>query len=156
MAISYSTHLKNALLNTAANGGTGFSEVFKDSVISVYSGLRPPSADSGIGAAVWLADFTLDGQTFTPGNPANGLNWTVSTAGTIDKPSAEDWKFIATNNGIASFFRLKGNGTDTDFTSTVLPRLDGDIGVGLDADIGSTSIFIGETYNLITCSFIWP
>ncbi len=157
MAFSNSTGFRNAILNSVANAGSGFAEIFKDSVIEIYAGTRPASADSAVSGSTLLGTLTLAGGAFTPGIATNGLNWDAAIDGSIDKPAADVWQFTGVAAGVAAWFRIKGNAVDAGASSTVSVRIDGSIAsFGGDATLSDTNIAVGKVYTASKCKFIWP
>lgn len=120
MAFLLSTGLATALagtdsLKSALDGGE----------IRVYSGAVPNSADGGIGAAVLLCTFLLDGT-----DPLEFEH----TGTMVRKPTGDTWSGDAVATGTASFFRVVQSG-DTDGTSTSDKRAQGTIGMNNSADM---------------------
>lgn len=157
MAFSNSTGFRNAILNSAANGGGGFAENFKDGIIEVYSGTRPAGSDSAVSGSTLLGTITLGGGAFVAGVATNGLNWDVAADGGIDKPAGAVWQFTGIAAGVASWFRIKANAVDAGGSSTTAKRIDGSIAsFGGDATLSDTNIAVGKVYTASKCKFIWP
>lgn len=152
MALSYSTATVHGLF-----GSTALYELFNDGVIEIYSGTRPTTADSAVGSATLLGTVTQNGGAFTPGSATNGLSLGTPADRSVDKNSSEVWQFTAVASGTATWFRLKGNATDTGAASTSLPRIDGTISAfGGDATLTDTSIVSGNVYTFNKFKFTWP
>lgn len=158
MALSWSTGCVHRWLNSAANGGVGFAEIFRDGIIDLYSGARPASADSAVPVGtVRLARVTVNGGAFVAGAATNGLEFGPASARAIDKAVAEVWQYTGLANGVTTWFRFKGNGADDDLASTTLPRVDGTVGpFSADMIMIDNNIIIGQMYTLNRFRLRWP
>ena len=84
MAISFSTALKNDLLDTGS-----LKSLFDDGYINVYSGTVPADADAAIGAATLLVTYSDNDQGVGAGQ---GLDLDTAAAdGAISKAPAQVW-----------------------------------------------------------------
>ena len=156
MALSYSTGFVHTLLNTVANGGKPFAEQFKNGIIEIYGGSRPTDANSAVTGTL-LGTVTLNGGAFTPGTATNGLNFGTAANRSIDKVTSDVWQFSGSNNGTATWFRLKGNALDSGASNTTLPRIDGTISAfGGDATLSNTTIVQNNIYTFSACLLAWP
>jgi len=157
MALSYSTGLVHALLNTTANGGKSFGEAFNNCIILIYGGIRASNADAAVGAAPLLGEVTLNGGDFTPGVATNGLQFGPAANRTIDRLSSQTWQFKGLLNGTATWFRVVGNAADNGLASTTLPRLDGTIApFGGDVTLKDTTIVVDNVYTFNQALLAWP
>ena len=137
MTTRHSTGLRNLMLSTA-----GFTEIFANGIIEIYSGAQPASADNAATGTL-LGTVTKAGGAFTPGTSTNGLTWGTPSAGVVSK-STDLWQFTGVAAGTAGWFRLKGNALDDNLSSTTLPRLDGSIASsGGDMRVATVSIVTG-------------
>ena len=114
--IRVSTGFKYQLL-----GGTAFQNMFHNSVILLYTGAMPDSADLAV-ADTPAATITKNGETFIVGSPNGGLNWTLNTGGVI-VPSTQDWFMHADLAGTLVWGRLCQN-NDTQENSFSQARID--------------------------------
>lgn len=150
MTIKLSTGLRNGMLGT-----TGFSEIFANGIIEIYSGAQPATADAATTGTL-LGTVTLASGAFTPGTATNGLTWAAPASGAVTK-STDLWQFTGVAAATAGWFRLKGNALDSNGVSTTLPRLDGNIGSsGADMNLSNLSIAVGAITTLDTFSFSIP
>jgi len=151
--LSFSTGTVHKLLNTAANGGLSFGEIFKNGVIEIYSGTRPSDANGSVSGTL-LGRITVGGGAFTPGSPTNGLNFGPAANRAIDKASGEVWMFTGLSAGLATWFRHKGNAVDDGTASTSAPRIDGTISsFNGDATLSDTNIEVGKVYTFDKAAF---
>lgn len=129
MTVRYSTGCLNKLLgeNGVDTGADGLRGIFKDCVIDIYSGGQPATANAAVTGTL-LGRVTLDGGAFTEGVATNGLEFDAPVSGVLSKAAAETWRFTGLANGVAGWFRLRGNAVDSGALSTTLPRIDGSIG----------------------------
>ena len=75
----------------------------------------------------------------------------------IEKCADEVWSGLGVAAGTASWFRLCANATDAGALSTVLPRIDGTVGVsGADATISNTQIVVDAPYTVDTFKLTFP
>jgi hypothetical protein len=74
----------------AVNAVGSVKTVMNDSVIHIYSGIQPATADATETGDL-LMILTQDSLAFVPGAPGNGLSMDVSTAGVLAKTAAETW-----------------------------------------------------------------
>lgn len=137
MAIRYSTKLFNAMLSAVDTQLT-------NGVIKLYTGAQPASPDSPATGTL-IGTVTLAAGAFTPGTATNGLNFATPVLNVMGKESAEEWKFIAVADGTIGYGRFVGNATDSNGTSTALPRLDFSVGITSgDARTGKVTYATGE------------
>lgn len=135
-----STGFRNAKLDTAS-----VKTIFSNGVIAVYTGAQPATADAAATGTL-LGYITLNGDPFTPGSPANGLNFAAAAAGgVLSKAAAENWRLKGSAAGTAGWGRLMGNALDDGSASTTLPRIDFSIGTsGADMNLSNTTIAVGS------------
>ena len=128
-----STGLRNHML---ASGS--FKDAVNGTVLRVYSGTAPASADDAIGAAVLLCTISVDGT-------GTGVTLDASASGgVINKNPSEVWTGDVTTSGTASFFRMEFS-SDTGAFSTSAARLQGTVGlVGADLNFSSVSLTAGD------------
>lgn len=142
-------------LRTALAGTTGFSSVFANGIIEIYSGTQPATANAATTGTL-LGVVTTASGAFTPGSPTNGLTFAAAANGIASK-STSQWSFVGIANGTAGWFRLKGNALDDNGVSTTLPRLDGSIAnTGGDMSLSNTAIVIGSPNTIDTFSYEIP
>jgi hypothetical protein len=150
MTMMLSTGLRNGMLNA-----TGFTEAFANSVLYVYSGPQPATADAAVQGTLLLIITKASGA-FSFGTATNGLNFLAPAAGVISK-DAQIWSGIGVAAGTAGWFRLMGNPTDALGSSTTLPRLDGSVaGLGADLDLSSVNIVVSAPTTIDTFTFTLP
>lgn len=131
MAERLSTALANLQL-------ADFANTFKNGVLAIYSGNQPASADAAETGTL-LCLITRDGGAFTPGQPANGLNFGKPADGRLDKASDETWSGNVLADGVAGWFRFYDNSYTTG-ASTRAKRFDGTV-----AAISSAEMFLNDT-----------
>lgn len=121
----FSTGLRNAL---AVNYGLGI--MMNGGVIRVYGGTLPASPDLPPGATE-LGRITTDGLVFIPGDDLIGAGLSVIhiSPGTLIKDGI--WRLKGITSGTATWWRWYWGGADSMQTSTVLPRIDGRVGLEL-------------------------
>lgn len=139
----------------AATGGS-LKDIFRNGVLKIYSGSQPTDPNNAV-AGTLLALLTLSSAAFTEGLEGGGLEFDDSVSGVIAKCSEEVWSGLGVAAGTASWFRLCGNATDAGALSTVLPRIDGTVGVsGADATISNTQIVVDAPYTVDTFALTFP
>lgn len=125
MAERLSTGFANAVNVTGS-----VKTVMNDSVIHLFSGSQPTSADLAETGDL-LMIITLDSLVFVPGAPGNGLSMDVSADGILAKTVAETWSGdglpVAGTGTVAGWFRWYDNDVDTGDSTTAI-RIDGAIG----------------------------
>ncbi len=90
------------------------------------------------------ATLTVGAALFSGGVDGAGLNFDTPAAGLVQKAAAEIWQLTGLDAGVAGWFRLMGNATDSLALSTTLPRFDGSIAVaGGDLQVSNTTIVTG-------------
>lgn len=150
MTVRHSTGLRNLMLSTG-----GFTEIFANGIIDVYTGAQPASADNAPTGTL-LGTITKNGAAFTPGTSTNGLTWGTPSAGTVSK-STDLWQFTGVAAGTAGWFRLKANAVDDNSSSTTLPRLDGSIASsGGDINFSNLTVAIGAPNTLDSFTYTIP
>jgi hypothetical protein len=141
----------------AASGGQ-LRDVMRNCVCRAYSGSQPATADTAVGTATLLVEYSEDGGTFAHGSAANGLNFDASASGVISFPaSTETAKGTGIAAGTIGWMRICGNPTDNGLVSTTLPRIDMAVSSssGSDAE-GATAIEVGKNYYLNTSTITFP
>ena len=128
-----STGLRNYML---ASGS--FKAALAGTVLRIYGGAAPASADESIGSAVLLCTISVDGD---------GIGVTLdatASGGVIVKNPSEVWTGDVTTTGTASFFRMEF-AADTGAFSTSAVRMQGTVGlVGADLNFSSVSLTLGD------------
>ena len=145
MSLRTSTGHKNRMLgeNGVDTGANGFRGVYKYSVIDLYSGTQPATADSAA-TGTFLGRITLSSGAFTEGDTTNGLEWDAPTGGAVNKPASATWSGNAVAAGTVGWFRCRGNAADDGTASTTLPRFDGTVGVTTgDLRLTVTAVEVG-------------
>lgn len=130
----------------AARGGS-VSDLFRHSVLCIYSGSQPTSADDEESGSL-LVTISLGSGTFTAGSEENGLNFDESANGVLSKRSGEVWSGVGVLAGTAGWFRIYDNSKTTGASTTAI-RMDGAIATsGSDLNMSNTSITSGGTTTL--------
>ena len=128
-----STGLRNYML---ASGS--FKAALAGTVLRIYGGAAPASADESIGSAVLLFTISVDGD-----GTGVTLDATAS-GGVIVKNPSEVWTGDVTTSGTATFFRMEF-AADTGAFSTSAVRMQGTVGlVGADLNFSSVSLTLGD------------
>lgn len=144
MAFRYSTRLFHDFLNSVVKADLAAG------VINFYSGAQPASPDAAATGTL-IGTATLNGGAWSAGTSTNGLNFgtVVDTGGgaaSIDKASAETWKFVCATAGTIGYGRFIGNPVDSGALSTTLPRIDFSVGITSgDAQMSKVTYAVGET-----------
>lgn len=151
MSIRLSTGLRNAMLNDS-----GIKDTMADGIIEIYSGAQPANADAAV-QGTKLMEITVDAGAFTPGTATNGLEFGAPSNGTVAKASGETWRGVGLADGVAGWFRMKGNASDAGGLSTTLPRIDGSIAkTGGDMSISNVNIVTGQPNTVDVFQFTLP
>lgn len=139
----------------ASGKGGSLADIFQNGYIMIYSGSQPANADTAY-AGTELVKITVGSGAFVAGTETNGLEFTTSADGEIEK-SSEVWSGVGLTAGTAGWFRLYANATDAGGASTVLPRIDGSVGTsGADLNMSSTTIALSATYTIDSFKFTMP
>lgn len=114
--------VKNSLAYRKAIFGNGsIRDILNDSIIRIFAGVEPASADDSVGSATVLAEITdVNGY---------GLMFEVGEDGILRKDSNQQWQGTATSTGRASFFRIV-KASDTNGQATTKVRIQGTVGEG--------------------------
>lgn len=153
MAFRYSTKIFHDFLNTAVK------TALADGVINFYTGSQPANPDLAP-TGTFLGKATLAGGAWTAGTATNGLEFgtvvdTGNGAASLDKASAEEWKFVCSVAGTIGWARFVGNPVDAGAVSTTLSRIDFSVGVTSgDALMSKVTYAVGETG--VIQSFVIP
>lgn len=141
MALSYSTPLKNNLLD---NGS--LKSEFDDGYIKVYAGTIPADADAALGGATLLVTYSDNDQGEGAGQ---GLDLdSAASGGAIAKDPAQTWSGTSVAAGTATFWRYVRSG-DAGNTATTEVRMQGTIGgAGADLFVQSTSFANSTLYTI--------
>ena len=129
MTVRYSTGALNKLLgeNGVDTGADGLRGIFKDCVIDIYTGGQPATADAAA-TGTMVGRVTIGAGAFTEGVAVNGLEFDAPANAILSKVVADAWQFTGLADGVAGWFRLRGNAVDSGALSTILPRIDGNVG----------------------------
>jgi hypothetical protein len=148
MAITLSTGAKQKILGDASGGS--FKTLFTDGVIEIYSGTKPTDADATENGTK-LVRITVDGDAFTAGSSANGLEFANAVATEIEKAAAETWTGTAVASGTAGWFRFYANAYGTG-ASTSAVRFDGRCGTS-NADMVLSTLSVVSGYPVTVNTF---
>lgn len=109
-----------------------------NTVVDIFSGAEPASADAALGGAVLLCRITVDGT----GTPIT-MNST-SSQGQLTKNTSEVWRGGILANGTPSFFRQALPGDAGDASSTAI-RIQGTVGIiGTDLQFSDIDFLQGD------------
>lgn len=133
-----STGLRNHLLAVGS-----LKSALDGTVIKIYSGVPPATADAALAGNTLLCTITKDGDGVT------GLTLdAVAASGQITKNTSELWEGEIVANGTPTFFRQETL-ADVGDTSTTAVRLQGSVGnVGADINFSDTAFVVGDTRRL--------
>lgn len=129
-----STGLRNYMLSTGS-----FKGAMDGSVIKIYSGSQPLSADDPLSVgSVLLCTISVNGS-------GTGLTMSPAAAnGQLSKNTGEVWSGTVAANGTAAFFRMETTADDGTSSTTAI-RLQGSIGLdGADLNFATVSLVIGN------------
>lgn len=130
-----STGLRDFLLSTGS-----LRDALDGTVLRIYSGPIPASADAALAGNTLLCVITKDGD------GESGLTLAPEAGGgQITKNSSEVWEGEVLANGEATFFRQEFL-TDAGDASSSAIRLQGTVGVvGEDMNLSSTNFVVGDS-----------
>lgn len=152
MAERLSTGFANAV-----NATGSVKSVMNDSIIHIFSGSQPATADA-VETGTLLAKITVDGGAFTPSSPTNGLSMDVSAAGILSKTVAESWEGLglaaAGTGTVAGWFRWYANDVTTGASTTAI-RVDGAIGPTSSYELQLSNTTIVEDGPLVIPTFTY-
>ena len=127
--------------------GQSFREMFDYSIMHIYSGSAPSTADAAETGTL-LLKITKDAGAHTAGTTTNGIRFEAAasiSAGIISLLSSETYQGTGLADGTAGYFRLYDNLAVTG-ASTTCVRCQGSVGTsGSDCILSSTSIVTGAT-----------
>jgi hypothetical protein len=146
-----------ALVNL--EGGGSLEEIFQNSTMDVYNGVRPTNADL-TEAGVKLLPFTKDGAAFAAGVATNGLNLGAFSGNVLKRAVdpetgiTEVWKGQGVADGTAGYARWYANNKVIGASSSAI-RMDGAISTsGADLNmVNGTSIVTGVTSEVSDVNF---
>jgi len=145
--LKFSTGLKFAIL-----GDGGFSRAMGGGIVRVFSGVRPVNADSVVPVdCVELGRITTLGRIFYPGADTEGAGLVLRLILPEYIESEGVWTLKCINTGMATWFRWNWSGVDDNVASTVLPRVDGDVGTADmlgDLTLANINLIEGQSFNL--------
>lgn len=138
-----------------ARGGS-LKDTLKDGVLELYSGSQPASPDDAV-VGTKLIRITVAQGAWAAGAFDNGLEFEDDPLDGEMEKNAEVWSGLGLATGIASWFRFKANPADGDGVSTVLPRIDGSVGIsGADINMPNTTITVGNAYTVDSFKLTLP
>lgn len=140
MTLRVSTKFKELLI-----GPTAFESIFNGGRILVYSGTQPVNADLAAEGTL-LGQITNEGQAWTPGGSAGGLQFSRSGAW-VTQGVGQDWRLVVSASGTAGWFRLVGPDNDAGGTTYAVPRIDGVVGSNgaTELTLDSTALTAGQS-----------
>lgn len=147
MAYRYSTALFVDFVNAIKTG-------MADGVLMFYSSSQPSGGPDAAPTGSYIGKATLAGGAWTAGTATNGLEFGTAVAvgnssATINKASAEDWRFVCENAGTIGWCRYVGNPVDNNSVSTTLRRIDMSCGVGSgDLMLTRLTFAVGESLSV--------
>lgn len=169
------------LINAAVPYNTSLTQTAEDLATAINRArLFPGVTAVGSGATVILTapkgtgdafggvafNVTVSGGTLAEDAPqnmsagtahANGLRFEVSASGVLAKIAADVWSGVAVASGTAGWFRVVGAQADAGASSTVLPRLDGNVGTaGANLNLSSTTITATATESISEFQLTYP
>ena len=109
---------------------TNLDTTMANGSIAMYSG-SPPASPDAAATGTYLGRVTSGGGAWVAGSATNGINTAAPSSGTptMSKESAESWVFTCSATGTIGWGRYVANPTDAGGISTVLPRMDFDVGL---------------------------
>lgn len=122
---------------------TALRSGFTKGILRLFSGSMPSSPNAAETGTL-LAEITVDGLPFTPGNNANGLDFDLVTDDPVTmktylaKHAAQNWKGIGLANGVIGWGRLYTNAMTTGDSASA-SRIDGVASAIGDADFTVTT-----------------
>lgn len=134
--------------------GGAFRDIFKHSVIEIYSGTQPATADAAE-TGTKLLRITVASGAFTAGSPANGLLFAAPAAGVISK-STDVWSGVGLAGGTAGYWRLYDNAYTTGISTSGI-RMDGNCATsGGDMNMASLSVTLNATTTIDSFAITQP
>lgn len=134
--------------------GGAFRDIFKHSVLEIYSGTQPATADTAE-SGTKLLRITASSGAFTAGSPANGLLFAAPAAGVISK-STDVWSGVGLASGTAGWWRLYDNAYTTGLSTTGI-RMDGNCATsGGDLNMASLSVRLNATTTIDSFAITQP
>ena len=151
MSLKLSTGARNAMVGTI-----GLAGAFTGGVVRIYAGpqvANPNSPPTGL----LLGVATEGGGVWTPGDPANGIQFKAPEDGVLQKTD-DLWQFTGLAKGTAGWWRMVGMVLDDDTQSLVLCRMDGSISAAGSAEmkLSSTAIDVGVPVTIDRAIFRLP
>jgi hypothetical protein len=147
---------KNFMFVASSDGSTGVVTLTaKPGLGTLCNGW----AVSGTATTSSLGTLVNIGSGVAGVNPANGLKFGDSAAGTLVKDSTQTWSGVAAATGTAGWFRFYGAVADdgTADSAEAKLRLDGNIATsGANMNLSSTSIVASATQTINTFSLTLP
>lgn len=125
----------------------GFTEIFREFKIAIYTGTQPADADSAATGTLLVTISNAGGAT--------GLTWAEPASGEVLKLSTEDAEGTAVATGTAGWFRCYEKGDVPADATTTEARFDGAVATsGAELNLSSTTITSGlvQTINSIKYS----
>lgn len=165
-AVAYDTSLTITAENLALaiNRARMLPGVVATSSGAVVTLTAPKGTGNAFGGVAF--NVTVSGGTLAEDAPqnmsagtdhANGLRLDVSASGVIAKLAADVWSGVAVASGTAGWFRVVGAVTDAGSSSSVLPRLDGNVGTsGANLNLSSTTITASATETISEFQLTYP
>lgn len=129
---------------TITGYGKSLKEIFNGSIIAIYSGSAPGTADLAESGTL-LLEITVDSGAFTPGSLTNALTFDAISAGKLSKSSSQSWFGRGLAEGAQGYFRIYDN-QYLKGASSVSIRLQGTIGVDMTVEPFTSVVVDGISY----------
>lgn len=145
MTLKVSNGLRNAMLGTG-----GLTEAMGSTLILIYGGPVPASADAAVTGTLLC--------TISNNSTGGPLLFDAPVGGMLPKAAAQVWSGINVATGTATYFRVINSATPDDGTlSTTQVRLQGTCGTaGADLNMSSVNLTAGATQTIDACNITLP
>lgn len=134
--------------------GGAFRDIFKHSVLEIYSGTQPATADAAE-TGTKLLRITVSSGAFAAAAPTNGLLFGAPMAGVISK-NTDVWSGVGLASGTAGWWRLYDNAYTTGLSTSAI-RMDGNCATsGGDLNMASLAVTLAATTTIDSFAITQP
>lgn len=148
-------------LAIAACRGGSFNDIFRNSIMRIFSGPQPTTADD-VEIGTLLVEISIGSGTFVSGQPAYGLNFGETAINAIlGKVLGDVWSGEAVATATAGWFRFYPNDVDNhigaDGGGETKVRFDGAVATsGAQLNMSNTAISSGGTTTIDSVAITIP